>query len=59
MPELDAKERAAIARLSGGSIGLALQLAGGDGISLAAEADNLLEHAAMPDFAALLTLQTS
>ena len=54
-PELKAKERASIARLSGGSIGLALQLAGGEGVSLAGEADNLIEHAAAPDLAALMT----
>ena len=55
VPELDAKERASIARLSGGSIGLALQLASGDGVSLAGEADELIEHAAAPDFPGLLT----
>ncbi len=54
VPELSAKERASIARLSGGSIGLALQLAGGEGVSLAGEADNLIEHAAAPDLAALM-----
>ncbi|HVU19688.1 MAG TPA: hypothetical protein VHE09_03085, partial [Rhizomicrobium sp.] len=54
-PELDAKERASIARLSAGSIGLALQLASGEGVSLAGEADDIIEHAAAPDFAALLT----
>jgi DNA polymerase-3 subunit delta' len=55
VPELDAKERASIARLSGGSIGLALQLASGEGVSLAGEADDLIEHAAAPDFPGLLT----
>lgn len=55
VPELDTKERASTARLSGGSIGLALQLASGEGVSLAGEADELIEHAAAPDFAALLT----
>jgi len=55
VPELDAKERASIARLSGGSIGLALQLAGGEGVSLAGEADDLIEHAAVPDFPALMS----
>ncbi|HTT84064.1 MAG TPA: DNA polymerase III subunit delta', partial [Rhizomicrobium sp.] len=55
VPELDAKERASIARLSGGSIGLALALASGEGVSLAGEADDLIEHAAMPDFPALMT----
>src|SRR5215475_11589960 len=55
VPELDAKERASIARLSGGSIGVALQLASGEGVSLAGEADDLIEHAAAPDFPGLLT----
>jgi DNA polymerase-3 subunit delta' len=55
VPELDAKERASIARLSGGSIGLALQLAGGEGVSLAGEADALIEHSAAPDFPGLLS----
>jgi DNA polymerase III subunit delta' len=54
-PELDAKERASIARLSGGSIGLALQLASGEGVSLAGEADDLIEHAAAPNFPGLLS----
>jgi DNA polymerase-3 subunit delta' len=54
VPELAAKERASIARLSGGSIGLALQLASGEGVSLAGEADALIEHADRPDFPALM-----
>jgi DNA polymerase-3 subunit delta' len=53
-PELDAKERRSIARLSGGSIGMALQLASGEGVSLAAEADALIDNAAAPDIPALL-----
>jgi DNA polymerase-3 subunit delta' len=53
-PELDAKERSSIARLSGGSIGMALQLAGGEGVMLAGEADKLLEQSANPDIPALL-----
>src|ERR1700749_1636231 len=55
VPELDAKERAWIARRRGGSFGFALQLASGDGVSLAGEADELIEHAAAPDFPGLLT----
>ncbi len=54
LPDLDAKARASLALLSGGSIGTALQLAGGEGVGLAAEADRLIEHAASPDIAALL-----
>jgi DNA polymerase-3 subunit delta' len=55
VPDLKQKDRASIARLSGGSIGLALQLAGGEGVSLAGEADALIEHAVAPDFPALLS----
>jgi len=55
LPELDSKERASVARLSGGSIGLALQLASGDGLGLAAEADKLIGSAANPDIPALLS----
>ena len=55
VPDLGAKERTSIARLSGGSIGMALQLASGDGVSLAAEADKLLEQSANPDIPALLS----
>jgi len=54
LPELDAKQRASLARLSGGSIGMALTLAGGEGTSLAAEADRLIEQSAQPDVSALL-----
>jgi DNA polymerase III subunit delta' len=52
----DADERASLARLSGGSIGAALRLASGEGRELAAEADRLIENAAMPDTIALLAL---
>jgi DNA polymerase-3 subunit delta' len=56
LPEAKPKERESLARLSGGSIGMALQLAGGDGIMLAEEADKLIESAKAPDVAALLVL---
>lgn len=55
VPALDAKGRVSIARLSGGSIGMALQLASGEGVSLAEEADKLLEQSANPDIPALLS----
>lgn len=55
LPELDAKERASLARLAGGSLGMALTLAGGEGTSLAAEADRLIERAAEPDVPALVS----
>jgi len=56
LPELAAKERASLARLSGGSIGMALQLAGGDGVALAEEADRLIDSAKSPDIVAMLAL---
>jgi len=54
LPDMDQSERAQLARLSAGSIGVALQLAGGEGRELAAEADRLIENAARPDIVALL-----
>jgi DNA polymerase-3 subunit delta' len=56
LPETPAAERAALARLSGGSIGLALQLSDGDSVTLAREADRLLDGASTPDIAAILGL---
>lgn len=56
LPEMGAEERARLARLSGGSIGAALQLAAGEGRELAAEAERLIERAAAPDIPALLAL---
>jgi DNA polymerase-3 subunit delta' len=56
LPGSDLEERKTLARLSGGSIGTALQLAGGEGVSLARMADNLIEDAGSPDVAAILAL---
>ena len=56
LPDANAEERASLARLSGGTIGAALQLASGEGSELAAEADRLIENAATPDTIALLAL---
>ncbi len=56
LPDASAQERASLARLSGGAIGAALALAGGEGSELAAEADRLIENAATPDVIALLAL---
>jgi DNA polymerase-3 subunit delta' len=56
LPDMPPSERAALARLSGGSIGAALTLATGDGAELAQEAERLIEQARDPDFLALLTL---
>jgi DNA polymerase-3 subunit delta' len=56
LPDADSGERAALARLSGGSLGAALMLATGDGAALAKEADRLIDSARDPDLLALLTL---
>ncbi len=56
LPDAKPKEREALARLSGGSIGMALQLAGGEGVMLAEEADRLIESTKAPDIPALLAL---
>ncbi len=56
LPDMGAAERAALARLSGGSIGAALTLATGEGGALAQEADRLIDQARDPDLLALLTL---
>ena len=54
LPDANAKDRDALARLAGGSLGLALHLAGEGGLDLAREADRLLEQR-HPDVAALIT----
>jgi len=56
LPDLDNAERGSLARLSGGSIGAALVLAGEDGLALAAEAERLIDRAASPDLGATLAL---
>jgi DNA polymerase-3 subunit delta' len=56
LPESKPKERAELARLSGGSIGMAVRLAGGDGLMLAEEADKLIGRATAPDVPAILAL---
>ena len=56
LPEISAAERAALARVSGGSIGAALTLATGDGAALAQEADRLIDQVRDPDILALLNL---
>jgi DNA polymerase-3 subunit delta' len=56
VPDLAPKERASLVRLSGGSVGMALQLAGGEGLGLAADADRLIGESADPDVPALLSL---
>jgi DNA polymerase-3 subunit delta' len=56
LPDADAKDRASLARLAGGSIGMALQLASGDSVALAKDADRLLDAPGAPDIAAILAL---
>ena len=56
LPELDAGERKALAKLAGGSLGAALRLASGDGIALAEEASRLVDRAGEPDLQALFSL---
>lgn len=56
LPQVSAADRARLVALSGGSLGAALRLVGEDGLSLAAEAEKLIEGAAVPDFAATLAL---
>lgn len=56
MPELSAQARASLARLAGGSLGLALQLTDGGGLAVAEEAGRLIEGAAEPDIVALMAL---
>jgi DNA polymerase-3 subunit delta' len=56
LPDMAAAERAALARVAGGSIGAALTLATGEGAALAQEADRLIDQAREPDVLALLTL---
>jgi DNA polymerase-3 subunit delta' len=56
LPKMKADERAALARLANGSIGMALQFADDDGVAFAQEADRLIDASAHPDIPALLAL---
>jgi DNA polymerase-3 subunit delta' len=56
LPEVSAAERTALVKLAGGSIGAALKLSGGDGVTIAAEAERFVDSAASPDFSATLSL---
>jgi DNA polymerase III subunit delta' len=55
LPDATAEERAALARLAGGSLGAALKL-GGEGLMLAREADRMIDAAAQPDIPGLFAL---
>lgn len=56
LPDSSDSEREALVELSGGSLGAALRLAGGEGITLAQEAANLIDRATAPDIIALSQL---
>ncbi len=56
LPEASPDERAALAQLAGGSLGAALRLGQGDGVTLAKDALRLIDNAAVPDIVALLSL---
>jgi DNA polymerase III subunit delta' len=53
LPELDGGQRAALARMSGGAPGRALELAEGEGLSLQADVDSFLRSLPHPDPRAL------
>ena len=56
LPDESNDDRAALIRLAEGSLGLALQLAGGDGLKLARDAQNLLGAIGAPDIPGVLAL---
>jgi len=56
LPDLSGNERETLIRISGGSIGAALALAGDDGLALAEEAERLVDRASSPDIAATLAI---
>jgi DNA polymerase-3 subunit delta' len=56
IPDTTAENRARLVRLAEGSLGMALKLAGGDGLKLAADAETLLAARGAPDVPALLAL---
>jgi DNA polymerase III subunit delta' len=56
LPDSTAAERTSLARLSEGSLGLALRLAGEDGLRLAQDAESLLETNGAPDVARIIPL---
>jgi DNA polymerase-3 subunit delta' len=56
LPDTGGKDRAQLAQLSEGSLGLALQLSSGEGVKLAADAEALLSARGNPDYIALSAL---
>jgi DNA polymerase-3 subunit delta' len=56
LPDANEADRAALLRISEGSLGLALSLAGEEGLQWAREADGLLQARGAPDLGAILAL---
>lgn len=56
LPDLAPAKRKALAKLAGGSLGLALQLSGDDGLELAEAAERLIDGASNPDFTAVFAM---
>jgi DNA polymerase-3 subunit delta' len=56
LPDAKPQDRAQLARLTDGSLGLALRLAGEEGLALARDAEKLLSARGAPEIAALLSL---
>jgi DNA polymerase-3 subunit delta' len=56
LSDVSPKERAALVKLAGGSIGAALKLASDNGVAIATEAERVIDQADAPDFAATLAL---
>ena len=56
LPDIDDDHRAALLKLSEGSLGLALRLSGEEGLKLARDAETLLAQRGAPDLSAILVL---
>ncbi|GAA0579091.1 DNA polymerase III subunit delta' [Rhizomicrobium electricum] len=56
MPDTSTDDRNALVKLSGGSLGAALRLSGGEGVALAQEAAKLIDRASAPDITAIMQL---
>jgi DNA polymerase III subunit delta' len=56
LPNIDGADRAALLKLSEGSLGLALRLSGEEGLKLARDAETLLGARGAPDLSAILAL---
>jgi DNA polymerase-3 subunit delta' len=56
LPDMKTPERNALVQIAGGSLGLALQLSSGDGLSMARDAAKLIDEAKSPDVPAIVAL---